>query len=64
MATLKNRKILAALNKEYCEEHPRSNLALNSSIPRSYEDHITQVSEETERKVTKKLSQEFRKTEY
>ena len=46
MATLRNKKKLAALNKENCEEHPRSNLAQNWNVPRSQEDYITQVSEE------------------
>ena len=54
---------MAALNKENCEEHPRSNLAQNSIVPRSQEDYITQVSEEIERRVTKTLSQEFCRTE-
>ena len=54
---------LAALNKENCEEHPRSNLAQNSNVPRSQEEYITQVSEEIEGRVTKKLSQEFSRTE-
>ena len=62
MAT-RNRRKLAALNKENCEEHPRSNLAQNSNVPRSQEDYITQVSEEIEGRVTKKLSQEFCRTE-
>ena len=62
MAT-RNKKKLAALNKGNCEEHPRSNLAQNSNVPRSQEDYITQVSEEIEGKVTKKLSQEFSRTE-
>ena len=52
MATCNKRK-LAALNKENCEEHPRSNLAQNSTAPRSQEDYITQVSEEIEGRVTK-----------
>ena len=56
MATRKKKK-LAALNKENCEEHPRSNLAQNSNIPKSQEDYITQVSEEIEGRVTKELSQ-------
>ena len=63
MATLRNKKKLAALNKENCEEHPRSNLEQNSNIPRSQEDYITPVSEKIERRVTKKLSQEFSRTE-
>ena len=61
MAT-RNKRKLAALNKKNCEGHPRSNLGQNSNVPRSQEDYITQVSEEIERRVTKKLSQEFSKT--
>ena len=62
MAT-RNKRKLATLNKENCEEHPRSNLAQSSTAPRSQEDYITQVSEEIEGRVTKKLSQEFSRTE-
>ena len=62
MAT-RNKRKLAALNKENCDEHPSSNLARNSNVPRSQEDYITQVSEEIEGRVTKKLSQEFSGTE-
>ena len=62
MATRKTRK-LAALNKENCEEHSRSSLEQNSNVPRSQEDYITPVSEQIEGKVTKKLSQEFSRTE-
>ena len=62
MAT-RNKRKLAALNKNNCEEHPRSNLAQNSNAPRSQEDYITQVSEEIEGRYTKKLSQEFSRTE-
>ena len=62
MATRNERK-LAILNKENCEEHPRSSLTQNSNVPRSLEDYITQVSEEVEGRVTEKLSQEFSRTE-
>ena len=62
MAT-RNKRKLAALNKENCEEYPRSNMAQNSNVPRSQEDYITQVSEEIEWRVTKKLLQEFSRTE-
>ena len=55
--------MLAALNKENCEEHPRSNMAQNSNVPRWQEDHITQVSKENDGGVTKKLSKEFSRTE-
>ena len=61
--TTRNKRKLAALNKENCEEHPRSNLAQISSAPRSQEDYIAQVSEEIEGRVTKRLSKEFSRTE-
>ena len=61
--TTRNKKKLAALNKENCEDHPRSNLAPKSSAPRSQEDYITQFPEEIEGRVTKRLSKEFSRTE-
>ena len=61
--TTRNKRKLRALNKEICEEHARSNLAQNSSAPRWQEDYITQVSEEIEGRVTKRLSKEFSRTE-
>ena len=62
MAT-RNKRKLAALNKENCEGLPRNNLAKDLNVPRSQEDYITQVSEEIEGRVTKKLLQEFSRTE-
>ena len=59
----RNKRKLAALNKENCEEHPRSNLAQNSNVPRSEENYITQVSKEIEGRVTERLSKEFSRTE-
>ena len=64
MATLRNKTKFAALNEKNCEEHARSNLAQNSSAPRSQEVYITQVSEEIEGRVSEKLSQEFSRTEH
>ena len=61
--TTGNKRKLAALNRENCGENPRSNLAQSSSAPRSQEDYITQVSEDTEGRVTKRLSKEFSRTE-
>ena len=61
--TTRNKRKLAALNKENCEEHPRSNLTQSSNAPRSQEDYITQVSEEIEGRVTRRLSKEFSRTE-
>ena len=37
MATLRNEKKVAALNKENYEERPRCNLAQKSTVPRSQE---------------------------
>ena len=54
---------MAALNREICEEHPRSTLVQNSSAPRSQEDFLTQVLEEIEGRVTKRLSEEFSRIE-
>ena len=61
--TIRNKRILAALYIENCEENPRSNMAQNSGAPRLQEDYITQVSEEIEGRVTKRLSKEFSRTE-
>ena len=63
MATLRNKRKLAELNIEKCEEHFTSNMAQNSNVSRSQEDYIIQVSEENMGRVTKKLSQEFSRTE-
>ena len=63
MARLRNRRKHAAFNKENCEEHPTSKMAQNSIVPRSQEDHTTQVFEEIERGVTKRLSQDFSRVE-
>ena len=62
MSTPRDEKKLVALNKANCEEHPRSNVAQNSSVSRSQED-ITQISEKIEGRVRKKFSQEFSRTE-
>ena len=61
--TTRNKRKLAALNRENCEENPRSNMAQNSGAPRSQEDYITQVSEEIEGRARKRLSKEFSRTE-
>ena len=63
MAALRNRRKLVALTEENHEEPLRQNMAKNSNVPGSQEDYNTQVSEEFQGRVTKKLSQEFSKTE-
>ena len=63
MVTLRNKRKLAAVTRETQEEHPRNGQSRNTSVPRTNEDYITHVSEEIEGRVTKKLSQEYSKTE-
>ena len=63
MAKLRNKRKLAAVTRETQEEHPRNGQSRNTSVPRINEEYITQISEETEGRVTKKLSQEFSRTE-
>ena len=59
MATLRNKRKLAAVTRETQEEHPRNGQSRNTPVPRINEEYITQVSEEIEGRITKKLSQEF-----
>ena len=63
MATLRNIRRLAAVTSETQEEHPRNGQSRNKSVPRINEEYITQVSEEVEGRVTRKLSQQFSRTE-
>ena len=63
MATLRNKPKLAAVTRETQEEHPRNGQSRNTSVPRINKEYIAQVSEEIEGTVTKKLSQEFSRTE-
>ena len=63
MATLRNKRKLAAVTRETQEENPRNGQSRNTSVPRINEEYITQVSEEIESRVTKKLSQEFSRAE-
>ena len=63
MATLRNKRKLAAVTRETQEENPGNGQSRNTSVPRINEEYITQLSEEIEGRVTKKLSQEFSRTE-
>ena len=63
MATLRSKRKLAAVTRETQEEIPRNGQSWNTSVPRINEEYITQVSEEIEGIVSKKLSQEFSRTE-
>ena len=61
---MRPKRKLAAVTRETKEENPRKGQSRNTSVPRINEEYITQVSEEIEGRVTKKLSQEFSRTEY
>ena len=63
MATLRNKRKLAAVTRKTQEEHPRNGQSRNTSVPRINEEYITQLSQEIEGRVTKKLSQEYSRTE-
>ena len=62
MATLRNKRKLAAVSRE-APEGSRSSRGWNVLDPELTQDYISQVSEEIEGRVTKKLSKEFNKTE-
>ena len=63
MAMLRNKRKLAAVTRERQEEHLRNGQSRNTSVPRINEEYITQLSEEIEGRVTKKLSQELSRRE-
>ena len=63
MATLRNKRKLAAVTRETQEEHPRNGQSRNTSVPRINEEYFTQISEEIENRVTEKLSQELSRIE-
>ena len=63
MTILRNKRKLAAINRETHGEYPRKNQARYSNSPGMQQDYFTQVSEEIECRMTNKLSQEFSRTE-
>ena len=62
MATLRNKRKLAAVSRE-TPESTRSGRTQNILDPELTQDYISQVSEVIEGRVTKKLSKEFSRTE-
>ena len=62
MATLRNKRKLAAVSRE-TPESTRSGRTQSILDPELTQDYISQVSEEIEGRVTKKLSKEFSRTE-
>ena len=63
MTKLRNKRKLAAVTRETQEENPRNGQSRHTSVPRINEEYITQVSEEIDGRVTKKLSQEYSRAE-
>ena len=63
MATLRNKRKLAAVTRKIQDENPRNGQSRNTSVPRINEDYLTQLSEEIEGRITKKLSREFSRIE-
>ena len=62
MATLKNKRKLAAVSRD-SHENTKNSLSQNTLDPEMAQEHISQVSEEIEWRVTEKLSKEFSRTE-
>ena len=62
MVTLGSKRKVAAMGRE-TQEFPRNNQSQNSAALGITEDYIAQVSKKIEGRVTKKLSQEFNRTE-
>ena len=62
MATLRNKRKLAAVSRE-TPKNTRSNQSQNKLDPGMAREYISQVSEEIEGTVTRKLSKEFSRTE-
>ena len=62
MATLRNQRKLAAVSRE-TPENPRNNQSQTTPDPEMAQEYISQVSEEIEVRVTKKLSKEISQSE-
>ena len=62
MAILRNKRKLAAVSRE-TPEITRSSQSQNTLDPGMAQEYISQVSEEIQRRVTKKLSKDFSWTE-
>ena len=62
MATLRNKKKLAAVSRQ-TPENTRNSQSQKTLDPEMAQEYISQVSEEIDGRVTKKLSKEFSRTE-
>ena len=59
MATLRNKRKMAAVARESQEEQPRNSQSRSTPGPQINEDYIAQMSVEMDGRMTKKLLQEF-----
>ena len=62
MATLRNKRKLAAVSRQ-APKTARNSQSQNTLDPEMAQEYMSQVSEEIEVRVTKKLSKEFSRTE-
>ena len=62
MEALRNKRKLAAVSRE-TRENTRKSQSQDTLDPEMAQEHISQVSEEIEERVTRKLSKEFSRTE-
>ena len=62
MATLRNKRKLAAVSTE-APENTRNSQSQNTLDPEMAQEYISQISEEIDGRVIKKLSKEFSRTE-
>ena len=62
MATLRNKRKLAAVSRE-TQENTRNSQSQNTFTPGVTEEYINQISEKVEGRVTKKLFKEFSRME-
>ena len=63
MTTLRKKRKLGAINRDNHEDQPMDNQARNRSTLRIQEVYFTQVSNEIEGRVTRKLSHQFSRSE-
>ena len=62
MATLRNKKKLASVNRGNHKGHPRKKSLQDKNVPRVNQDYTTQISEKIEGRVIQKMSHNFSRT--
>ena len=59
MTTSRNKKQLAAVDRDGQEEHTKETMPTDKNTPRVDEEQISQISEENESKVVENVSHDF-----